>query len=186
MIARYACADGRYYLTDALNSVMAQTRSNRSIQNYYIYSPYGGDGRDWIGRRKPNVSDTARENDQTGLYYYRARYYDPTLKRFISEDPIGLAAGPNKFQYHRWKSSISERSIGAMAGVDDAVFTVGGAVVGVVGQGLSDLLSWNLSGWEDYVGSAVGGAAFGETLLYSGPVIAAQSAGQLRTGRNKA
>src|SRR5439155_1920634 len=29
-----------------------------------------------------------RENDATGLYYYRARYYHTTLQRFISEDPI--------------------------------------------------------------------------------------------------
>jgi RHS repeat-associated protein len=36
---------------------------------------------------------TGRENDGTGLNYYRARYYDPTLQRFISEDPIGFAAG---------------------------------------------------------------------------------------------
>ncbi|MCI0417646.1 MAG: RHS repeat-associated core domain-containing protein, partial [Acidobacteria bacterium] len=31
---------------------------------------------------------TGRENDGTGLYYYRARYYHPTLQRFISEDPL--------------------------------------------------------------------------------------------------
>jgi RHS repeat-associated protein len=34
---------------------------------------------------------TARESDtETGLYYYRARYYDPSSGRFISEDPVGL------------------------------------------------------------------------------------------------
>jgi len=32
---------------------------------------------------------TGRENDGTGLYYYRARYYHPGAKRFIAEDPIG-------------------------------------------------------------------------------------------------
>ena len=31
---------------------------------------------------------TGREHDGTGLYYYRARYYDPKLHRFLSEDPI--------------------------------------------------------------------------------------------------
>ena len=35
---------------------------------------------------------TGRENDGTGLYFYRARYYAPALGRFISEDPIGLEA----------------------------------------------------------------------------------------------
>jgi len=33
------------------------------------------------------------------LYYYRARYYDPVLKRFIAEDPIGLGGGINKWAY---------------------------------------------------------------------------------------
>jgi RHS repeat-associated protein len=42
---------------------------------------------------------TGRENDGTGLYYYRARYYDPGLKRFISEDPIGTTAGLNFYSY---------------------------------------------------------------------------------------
>jgi hypothetical protein len=33
------------------------------------------------------------------LYFYRARYYDPQLMRFISEDPIGLAGGTNSYGY---------------------------------------------------------------------------------------
>lgn len=41
-----------------------------------------------------------REYDrETGLYYNRARYYDPGLRRFISEDPIGLAGGINLYAY---------------------------------------------------------------------------------------
>jgi len=37
---------------------------------------------------------TARESDsETGLYYYRARYYEATSGRFVSEDPIGFGGG---------------------------------------------------------------------------------------------
>jgi RHS repeat-associated protein len=42
---------------------------------------------------------TARENDGTGLYYYRARYYSPGTGRFISEDPVGFAGGNNIYAY---------------------------------------------------------------------------------------
>jgi RHS repeat-associated protein len=43
---------------------------------------------------------TGREWDtQTGLYYYRARYYDPKIGRFISEDPIGVMGGMNFYAY---------------------------------------------------------------------------------------
>lgn len=42
---------------------------------------------------------TGRENDGTGLYYYRTRYYSPRVHRFASEDPIRFYAGPNFYTY---------------------------------------------------------------------------------------
>jgi RHS repeat-associated protein len=44
---------------------------------------------------------TGREYDpESGLYYYRARYYDPRAGRFISKDPIGFAGGDvNLYRY---------------------------------------------------------------------------------------
>ena len=42
----------------------------------------------------------AREADpQTGLYYVRARWYDPELARFVSEDPLGLEGGLNPYVF---------------------------------------------------------------------------------------
>jgi RHS repeat-associated protein len=35
----------------------------------------------------------------TGLYYYGARYYDPTLQRFLNRDPIGEAGGINLYGF---------------------------------------------------------------------------------------
>jgi RHS repeat-associated protein len=43
---------------------------------------------------------TARELDtETGLYYYRARYYSPKLGRFLQRDPLGYTAGINLYTY---------------------------------------------------------------------------------------
>jgi RHS repeat-associated protein len=46
---------------------------------------------------------TGKELDSTGLYYYEARYYDPTLGRFISPDIIVLRPGDpqelNRYTY---------------------------------------------------------------------------------------
>jgi RHS repeat-associated protein len=43
---------------------------------------------------------TRREFDsETGLYYYRARYYSPQLRRFIEPDPIGFEGGMNLYAY---------------------------------------------------------------------------------------
>lgn len=45
---------------------------------------------------------TGREWDQeTGLYYYRARYFDPKIGRFIGEDPIRFKGGINFYGYVR-------------------------------------------------------------------------------------
>ncbi|MEJ2216017.1 MAG: RHS repeat-associated core domain-containing protein, partial [Gemmatimonadota bacterium] len=63
---------------------------------------------------------------ETGLYYMRARYYDPDLARFISEDPIGLAGGINPYVYagnnpltHRDPSGLTQQ---APCGVAKPVF----------------------------------------------------------------
>jgi RHS repeat-associated protein len=43
---------------------------------------------------------TARELDsETGLYYYRARYYEPSIGRFLSEDPLRFGGGAHFFKY---------------------------------------------------------------------------------------
>jgi len=70
------------------------------VRNFYSYSPYGEVTT--LGSDDGNsLQYTGRENDQSGLYFYRARYYDPILKRFLSEDPIGIEGGLNLYAYVR-------------------------------------------------------------------------------------
>ncbi len=75
----------------------------------YVYSPYGAVtiyAPDWSATRAESAFDnttlyTGREFDsETGLYYYRARYYHAELGQFISRDPIGYEAGDvNLYRY---------------------------------------------------------------------------------------
>jgi RHS repeat-associated protein len=98
MIARYTDQATRVYLTDALGSIIAQTRQDQSVVNRYGYSPYG----EVVATADDEgnaIEYTARENDGTGLYFYRARYYDPVLKRFVAEDPLGIRGGWNTYAY---------------------------------------------------------------------------------------
>jgi RHS repeat-associated protein len=67
------------------------------VQQEYAYEPYGEVAS--TGSSDNPYQYTGREKDGSGLYYYRARYYSPTLKRFISEDPIGLEGGLNSYAY---------------------------------------------------------------------------------------
>ncbi|TBL89118.1 RHS repeat-associated core domain-containing protein [Hafnia alvei] len=38
-------------------------------------------------------------DEESGLHYNRHRYYDPTIGRYITQDPIGLTGGRNFYQY---------------------------------------------------------------------------------------
>lgn len=69
-----------------------------AVQTQYMYEPFGSTT--ISGPATTNsFAYASRENDGTGLYFYRARYYHPTLQRFIAEDPIGLNGGPNLYAY---------------------------------------------------------------------------------------
>jgi RHS repeat-associated protein len=63
----------------------------------YAYDSFG----ELLASTGPKVNpsqNTARESDtETGLYYYRARYYDPVTGRFLSEDPLRFFAGEVNF-----------------------------------------------------------------------------------------
>ncbi len=62
------------------------------IKTDYTYEPFGKFSTS--GEASTNsFKFTGREDDGTGLMYYRARYYNPTWGRFISEDPIGFEGG---------------------------------------------------------------------------------------------
>jgi len=102
-IARVSRVQGltqmRTYVSDALGSVLAQTTQAQAVDSGYAYSPYGETMALGVDATGSPIQYTGRENDGTGLYFYRMRYYDPVLKRFISRDPIGLAGGMNEFGY---------------------------------------------------------------------------------------
>jgi RHS repeat-associated protein len=98
VLARYTHAGDRVHLTDLLGSVMALTDDDGAIRTRYGYSAYG-EMEQWGEGSDNPLQYTGRENDETGLYHYRARYYDPELKRFISRDPIGLLGGFNLYGY---------------------------------------------------------------------------------------
>jgi RHS repeat-associated protein len=82
----------RSLLTDALGSTVALTDPSGAVKTSYSYEPFGKTTT--TGEANANAQRyTGREDDGTGLYYYRARYYHPGLQRFISEDPVGFDAG---------------------------------------------------------------------------------------------
>jgi RHS repeat-associated protein len=105
------------------------------------------------------------ESNYTGMYYVRARWYDPELGRFISEDPRGISEGTNYYSFAgsdavngwdptgQWKLKnfiksvfkavsiiapiVAFNSILAGPGLTSAVKALGGAALGsAVGAGI--------------------------------------------------
>ena len=86
------------YLADALGSTLALANSVGGLSTSYTSDPFGNTT--VAGSSSNPYQFTGRENDGTGLYFYRARYYSPTLQRFIAQDPIGFAGGgPNLYAF---------------------------------------------------------------------------------------
>jgi len=91
-------AGSRNFLTDALGSTLALADSTGTLQTSYTFEPFGNTT--VSGSATSNsFAFTGRELDSTGLYFYRARYYNPQFQRFVSEDPIGLRVGSNLYAY---------------------------------------------------------------------------------------
>jgi RHS repeat-associated protein len=85
-------------LVDGLGSVVALTDSAGELQTQYTYDPFGSTTMSGTGNSN-SFQFTSRENDGTGYYYHKARYYSPTFQRFISEDSIAFFGSTNLYVY---------------------------------------------------------------------------------------
>lgn len=92
------------YLTDALGSTLQLSDAAQTSVADYTYDPYGGTS---TSINTNVVKYTGREQDFVDLYYYRNRYYKPSIGRFISEDPMGLAGGSSNFYSYVHADPIS-------------------------------------------------------------------------------
>ena len=98
-LSRADAAGTRAFLADALGSTVALTDAAGVAQEQYTYEPFGATTATGVFDAN-TFQYTGRENDATGLYYYRARYYSPRLHRFLSEDIIS-EIGVSRYSYAR-------------------------------------------------------------------------------------
>jgi RHS repeat-associated protein len=86
-----------YHLQDHLGSVVQNTTGSGSISLSRQYDPTG---RTVNGSEESGLAFTGRDWDsESDLYSFRNRIYDPETSRFLSEDPLSIAAGVNLYTY---------------------------------------------------------------------------------------
>ena len=89
-----------YYEQDGIGSVSSLSNSAAALANTYTYDSYGKLAAS-TGTIVNPFRFTGREYDsETGEYFYRARYYDQGVGRFINEDPLrGISGSVNFYLY---------------------------------------------------------------------------------------
>ena len=125
-----------YFLSDHLGSTAGLTDAGGSMVEQLTYDAFGNSA----GSSRTRYGYTGRERDpDTDLVYYRARFYDPQIGRFISEDPIGLIAGINSFAY------VGNNTINANdpSGLSSILVIVGARATGGAGGAYIILLDKN-------------------------------------------
>ncbi|HXR61375.1 MAG TPA: RHS repeat-associated core domain-containing protein, partial [Solirubrobacterales bacterium] len=85
------------------SSVTLELDQEAAVVSYEEYFPYGGTAYQAV-RSQTEVPRRRRHagkerDEESGLYYYGARYYAPWLGRWLSVDPEGLKDGPNPYLY---------------------------------------------------------------------------------------
>ena len=173
-VALWSAEDGTQLLhADALGSIVATTAADGSLKSETLYDAWGNPVTK-TGASANKFAYTGHQADaETGLYYFKARYYDPAIGRFISQDP---AAGRDErpASYHKYLYAYGNPTVyidqdGRLAG------TVVGGVTGffwgfgqMVGGMINDVADGNSRTTGEYLGlwgqNIVGGAEMGASF----------------------
>jgi RHS repeat-associated protein len=147
-------------LGDRQGSVVDLVDEGGTVLNHFVYDSFGN--RTQTSGVEFRYGYTGRELDgETGLYYYRARYYAPTTGRFISEDPMGFGAGDTNLYRYVFNSPTNfVDPTGEFANV--AAGAGFGALFGGLYALANDIESGNF-GWNTF-GNVLKGAAVGAVV----------------------
>jgi RHS repeat-associated protein len=90
-----------WYLPDRLGTIRDVVNTTGTVLDHVIYDSFGNVTSETNATNGDRFKFTGREFDAaTGLYFYRARYYDPATGRFVEQDPLSFGGGDsNLYRY---------------------------------------------------------------------------------------
>jgi RHS repeat-associated protein len=165
-----------FYEADAVGSVTSLSNAAGALAQTYTFDSFGNTTNS-SGSLTNFFRYTGREFDtETGLYFDRARYFDPTTGRFISEDPIRFSGGVNFYRYvgnnpinlidpfglGPWGTGIG----GVVGGIVGGILGAGGGAAGgtLVAPGVGTIGGGIEGGVEGAAAGAAAGAAIGAAI----------------------
>lgn len=171
---------------DHLGSVNIATDNTNTVLQTLDYYPYGS-------RRINSGSDVSQReyigqffDEGPGLSYLNARYYSGTQGQFISQDPVFLSTSQNlsdpqslnSYSYANGNPIVNKDPSGRCPA---CLLIGGGALAGLISQGVEDYTGGKEIRWQNYVGAAIGGAV-GAASLLTAPELSAFKVGAISQG----
>ncbi|HUP81044.1 MAG TPA: RHS repeat-associated core domain-containing protein, partial [Pirellula sp.] len=129
-------------MTDNQGTVRDLVDSSGTVRNHITFDSFGRLADQTNATIDFLFAYTGREFDrETGLYYYRARYYDSQSGRFLSEDPLGFMGDlSNLSRYVGNNVSNKQDPSGLLTGIEFVIVTI---IVAPVA-------SWAYNGWAEH------------------------------------
>lgn len=154
-----------YPLADGMGNIRFVTNSGGLQVKRYDYDPYGNI-RVATGSNNTNYEFSSQQLDpESGMYYLRARYYDPGTGRFISKDPIkGLQTIPQTQNPYAYALN-NPNSNADPSGLWYVDVGVSSGIIGPLGAGVG--IQVNSEGATAYVSAGVITPGKGVTVMYS-------------------
>jgi len=184
-----------YHHSDHLGGANIDTDTSGDMLEYVDYYPYGATRSEVSSEGYENdYKFTGKEQDEdTGLYYYEARYYDADIGRFVSVDPwAGDISDPqslNKYSYVKnnplkyvdpegENPILAAMVVGAVSG-----YAIGGAIDAGLQLWNTGAVDWQQAGDSALVGAAYG-AVLGPVGEVAGPMLSKAAAPVLSKAKN--
>jgi RHS repeat-associated protein len=179
LIGQEVAGEYSSYHFDLRGSTVAITNANGKVTDRYQYSAYG-EILSSSGNTDTPFLYNGRDGvmtDANGLYYMRARYYNPEIRRFVSQDTLlGVVINGQSLNRYAYCSNNPVNYVDSSGNSRVLALTIGGAIISGGTLLISDILNHRVLSWDTYLANIAGGAVGGFTFAITGNVFVASAA----------